>query len=153
MNDDIPLPVIRAAEARALGSSLSAAAAEAGWALSGLRRWINRHPAVWYRALARARRDARDAACDEAVAFLRKHLRADEDKTSLQAAGSLTSRFAGTKDKPRATLPKDDLDQLRQLMAEVPAGVTTQLDLHLQASEEEGRATAAAELASVESGR
>ncbi len=87
MNDDIPLPVMRAAEARANGLSMTAAATTGGWTIDGLRRWINRHSAVWYRVLKRARCDARDAACDEAVAYLRKHLRADEDKTSLQAAG------------------------------------------------------------------
>jgi len=93
MTHSVPKPVTLAAEARARGASWPAAAEEAKWELAGLRLWVRDHPREWARTLGRARRDNRDAACDEAVAVLRRQLRSDTDKTAFQAAAALAGRF------------------------------------------------------------
>src|SRR5262245_58977171 len=94
MSKSIPNAVIKFAEARAQGSSWQAATRESGWSLKGLQRWIRKHPAAWYRELFRARRDARDSACDEAVAMLRVQLRDEEAKTKFEAANAVAKHFA-----------------------------------------------------------
>ena len=98
--NNIPIAIMRAAEARANGLSYAAAAKAATWSLEDLHRWIRKHEWEWYRVLHRARRDARDLACDEAVALLRQQLRDDEKKTIFNAADALAKRFATPKGRP-----------------------------------------------------
>jgi hypothetical protein len=93
MMSDVPNAIARAAEARALGGSWVTAAAAARWTLAGVRRWIRDNESSWFRELYRARREAHDAARDEAVAVLRQQLRADEAKTTLQAAAALATKL------------------------------------------------------------
>ena len=144
MRDFVPPEIFRAAEARAMGASWEAAAMRAGWEMAGLRAWIRRHLPLWYRALARARRDQQTAACDEAVAVLRKHLRNDEAKSCLRAAESLTATFSPMKPARRKPVPIDDNEQFMRMLEAVPEGVTTRLELHLATGEEEVRKTALA---------
>jgi hypothetical protein len=107
MHDDVPEAVVRAAEARAQGLSWPAAAEQAGWELHGLRCWIRRYAAQWARVYGRARREAHDAAGDEAVTMLRRRLRDGDAKTVLAAATALIARFAAGKSKPRAAKGPD----------------------------------------------
>ena len=108
MNDYLPIPVIQAAEARALGGSWSAAAEAAGWSVDGLRKWILARQRVWCREVGRARREARDSACDEAVAMLRKQLRAKEAKTILLAASAIARQFAPPRGRSPSAKAKND---------------------------------------------
>ncbi|MFL5327339.1 MAG: hypothetical protein ACJ8C4_00355 [Gemmataceae bacterium] len=90
-----------------MGASWSAASAEAGWSVAGLKKWIRDHPQIWARELGRFRRENQEAAGDEAVAVLRKQLRATEAKTVLQAAVVLAGRFAPRRGPVRKADAKD----------------------------------------------
>ncbi len=141
----IPIPIILAAQARASGLSFKAAADAAGWPLDDLHCWIRKNAKQWYRALHQSRRDTRDSACDEAVAMMRQQLRDAEKKTIFNAADALAKRFAAPKVRPHAPRPprsSEPPEQFRDWLAAVPEGVTTRVDLHLQACDDEERATA-----------
>ncbi len=141
----IPAWVVRAAEMRAQGGSINAAADAAGKTANRLLHWIRGHKPQWFAALQSARRETRDAACDEAIAMLRKQLRDKEAKSIYQAAASLSKTFKSNQVKqPGAARPSPDDDPLREWMNAVPSGVTNRVDLHIQASEEESRAAALA---------
>lgn len=128
MCDDVPEPVLRAAEVRAHGGSWQLAADEAQWSLAGLRTWIRRHQALWARELGRARREARNAACDEAVATLRKHLRTREAKASLGAASTLTARFAGPDVKKSGESSANSMLEIQRLSDEELAALVWRLE-------------------------
>ena len=107
----IPEPVARAAEVRAHGGSWQKAAEEAMWSLGGLKTWIRNHEAIWARELGRARREARESACDEAVAVLRRQLRTDDARAMLTAADKLTARFAGSTEKKQEAPTTESPDE------------------------------------------
>lgn len=145
MQNFVPTWVLRAADVRAQGASLDAAAEAAGKTTNQLLKWIRWHKRQWFAALQSARRETRDAACDEAIAMLRKQLRDKEAKSIYQAAASLSKTFKSNQVKqPGAARPSPDDDPLREWMNAVPSGVTNRVDLHIQASEEESRAAARA---------
>jgi hypothetical protein len=143
MNDEAPNWILRAADTRAQGGSMLAAAEACGKPHGCLRHWIRLHKRAWFRVLQSARREARDSACDEAVARLRQQLRADEQKAIFEAAAAIAKNFPLPELKPRPGRPSGDADPLHEWMTAVPDGVTTRVDQHLQASEEEGSAALA----------
>src|SRR5262249_18477181 len=93
----------------------------------GLRGWVRDHPGPWARALGRARREARDAACDEAVAMLRRQLRSEEDKTVFRAAAALAARFGAARGRGRAAKADGPVDVMEWYDA-LPEGERRQLD-------------------------
>jgi hypothetical protein len=136
---NVPNAVIRAAEARATGWSWPAAAKEAGWTLTGLRRWIRDHEKLWYRELYRARREARDIACDEAVAVLRKQLRAEEDKTTFQAAATLATKVGSRAGQRRAAKAGAAPTTMTELLDAMTEDEWAAFEPHVDAAEEADR--------------
>lgn len=139
MPKSVPNAVIKFAEARAAGLSWSAAAREAGWSLDGLHRWIRRNQVAWYRELFRARRDARDSACDEAVAMLRVQLRNEEAKTKLAAASAVAKHFANSKPAMRSANNSNATSDIDRLVCNMTDSELTKLDQELDAIEEDVR--------------
>jgi hypothetical protein len=142
MSKSIPNAVVKFAEARAAGSSWQAAARESGWSLDGLRRWIRKHPAAWYRELFRARRDARDSACDEAVAMLRVQLRDEEPKTKFEAANAVAKHFASGKVRKhaaRSTKNDETSSESGVIQFSITESELAELEKEFQTEEEERR--------------
>lgn len=83
--------MIAAAESRAEGNCWPAVARDAQTTVATIRRWIRAHPQQWRRLLARARKECRRSAADEAITTLRRHLRGEDEKTQYNAAKQLTS--------------------------------------------------------------
>jgi hypothetical protein len=137
---DIPDAIARAVEVRAHGGSWPKCAAAAEWEEYGLRRWIRANTALWFREVGRARRESRDEACDETVVVLRNKLRADEDKTSLEAAKIIGGHFNPAKHRrPKAPPAKDVPSQFLEYLDAIPEGQATRVDRHVQACEDESR--------------
>jgi len=142
MSRKIPIAVIKAAEARAQGNSWEATAAASGWPLDQLRLWIRKRTRQWDQAIGRARREARDSACDEAVATLRVQLRDKKTKTKCEAANVVARHFAkGKVRRPchsaRAAKRKETPPEFLDVLATIPEGTKTRIDLHIQAAEAE----------------
>lgn len=136
----LPPGVIAAVQLRAQGYAWEACASAAGWTVAELHTWVHHHQRLWYRELFRARRDIRDGACDEAVSMLRTKLRKGDDDLVLRAANSLASNFSGKRSgTSRQVKPTSDNEQFRQMVEAIPEGVTSRVDLHLQAAAEEAK--------------
>jgi hypothetical protein len=144
MHNDVPQAVIRAAEARAQGSSWPVAAEKSGWELPGLRAWIDRHQQQWAREYGRARREAHDTAGDEAVTVLRRKLRDEESKTVLAAATALAGRFAAKKGKPRAAPARNETDGMDDWLATLSDDQLGRITAHMEIGSDADEGTAPA---------
>src|SRR5262245_60114715 len=137
MSRKTPIAVIKAAEARALGNSWEAAASASGWPLDQLRRWIRKRHSQWDRVLFRARRDARDSACDEAVPPLRVHLRDKKSKPKIDAATAVANHFSLPESKRRPAKSQKASSESDKIHVTSTESELTELEKEIEASEEE----------------
>lgn len=97
-NPPSPAVLRKAADLRAAGNAWEAVAAAVGLSAETVRKWPQRYPVRWRKALATFERRTLTEATAEAVAMLRTQLRSKDEKSVREAAHKLVQiRVALTK--------------------------------------------------------